>query len=113
MAPTASRTIRRSEDVRLVLQTGARRPEGRVVLYVRPSEGTTRVAFVSSRRAGDAVDRNRARRLLREAWRALVPRIREGYDVVVMARPEIRGAKMQDVAEDLARALLGAGVIVE
>jgi RNase P protein component len=50
---------------------------------------------------------------LREAWRSLLPRVREGYDVVFMARPDIRGARMQDVAAEMAEALQATGVIIE
>ena len=97
----------------LVLRTGTRRRERRMVLYVLASGGPTRAAFASPRSAGGAVHRNRARRLMREAWRSLRPRVREGYDVVFMARPDIRGATMRDVAEEMAGALRTAGVIIE
>jgi RNase P protein component len=48
---------------------------------------------------------------MREAWRALAPRVRSNYDVVAVARSEIRGTKMQDVMSDLERALHAAGLI--
>jgi hypothetical protein len=48
---------------------------------------------------------------MREAWRGLAPRIRSNFDVIAVARSEIRGAKMQDVMSDLERALGAAGVI--
>jgi ribonuclease P protein component len=82
-----------------------------VILYVLPSEDWTRVGFVSTRNVGSAVARNRARRLLREAWRVLAPQIKGTYDVVAVARSEIRGAKMQDVVSDMERALMAARVI--
>jgi ribonuclease P protein component len=82
-----------------------------VILYVLPSEDWTRVGFVSSRNVGSAIARNRARRLLREAWRGLAPRIKGNYDVVAVARSEIRGAKMQDVVSDMERALMAARLI--
>jgi ribonuclease P protein component len=80
-------------------------------VYVLPSEGLTRVGFVSSRAVGRAVARNRARRLLREAWRELAPRIKSNYDVVAMARSEVRGVKMQDVMSAMERALIAAGLV--
>jgi ribonuclease P protein component len=80
-------------------------------VYVLPSEGGTRVGFVCSRNVGGAVARNRARRLLREAWRELAPRIRPNHDVVAVARPEVRGAKMQEVKADMERALNSAGLV--
>jgi len=69
----------------------------------------SRLGLVVSKQVGGAVERNRAKRLIREAVniRALVP----GWDVVVIARPGIRGAKCQDVERELCRLLSKAGVV--
>lgn len=82
----------------------------RVVLYVAQAPGPPRAAFIAGRRLGGAVVRNRARRVLREAWRALAPRVREGHHVVLVARREIVGAKTTDVSEELGALLARAGV---
>jgi ribonuclease P protein component len=108
---TSSSTTLTASEIGTVRRKGKRLEEGRVVVYVLPSEGGTRVGFVCSRSVGGAVARNRARRLLREAWRELGPRIRRNHDVVAVARPEVRGAKMQDVKSDMERALRSAGVV--
>ena len=63
-------------------------------MYVLPTSGLTRAAFVCGRKVGGAVERNRARRILREAWRSLAGTVRSGHDVVFVARPEIVGASM-------------------
>lgn len=80
-----------------------------MVLYLLPGKGRTRTAFVCGRRVGGAVARNRARRLLREAWRDVSPRVQSGLDVVFVARPEIRGARTQDLIADMTRTLVDAG----
>src|SRR6266508_6614918 len=85
--------IRTDGEIRAVLVGGIRRAERGMVVYVLPMGGPTRAAFVCGRKVGGAVQRNRARRILREAWRALADRVRSGYDVVFVARPEIGGAK--------------------
>jgi ribonuclease P protein component len=82
-----------------------------VVVYVAPGAGESRAAFVAGRKIGSAVERNRARRLLRAAWASVAPQVRAGFDVVIAARPEIRGAKTRDVVEEMAVALDGAGVM--
>jgi len=81
-----------------------------MVVYVVPSQQLTRAAFVCGRRVGGAVGRNRGRRLLREAWRTLAARVQGPFDMVFVARPEIQGAKTQDVIADMNRALVAAGV---
>jgi len=82
-----------------------------MVLYVLPEGSTTRVGFACPRAIGGAVVRNRARRLMKEAWRACASRVREGYEVMIVARPEIRGAKLAEVSADLERVLVTAGVL--
>jgi ribonuclease P protein component len=82
-----------------------------VILYLRPAEPGVRVAFVSSRRVGGAVVRNRARRLMREAWRAAAPELQGGFDIVLVARPDIEGARMQEVLADVRAALAHGGAM--
>jgi ribonuclease P protein component len=75
-----------------------------VVLFVAP--GTGRVAVVAGRRIGSAVRRNRARRILRAAWRELAPGIGPGRDVVLVAKGAIAEAKTQDLVAEMNGLLL-------
>ena len=75
----------------------------RVVLFLAPGSGE--VALVASRRVGGAVQRNRARRILREAWREVAPPAADGNDVVIVAREAIRGAKTQDLVAEMTELL--------
>ncbi len=81
----------------------------RVVAFVAPGRGE--VAFVVGRRVGGAVARNRARRIMRAAWREVARRVPGGYDVVWVARASIRGAKTQDVVPEMERVLRQARVM--
>ncbi len=52
-----------------------------------------RVGFTCSKKVGNAVARNRAKRRLREVARAVLPgEGREGWDYVLIGRPEITAA---------------------
>lgn len=86
-------------------------PHRMLVLVARPNElGYPRFGFVAPRRLGKAVVRNRARRLLREAARLLLPLVEGGWDIVLIAREPIRDVKMQQVRDALAQTLQRAGI---
>jgi ribonuclease P protein component len=73
-----------------------------VVSAVRPPpDAAPRVAFIVSRRySPKAVVRNRARRLLREAYRQTVAQLQPAW-VVLIPRQRLQQARMQDVLTDL------------
>jgi ribonuclease P protein component len=74
-----------------------------------------RVGLSVGKKLGGAVGRNRAKRLLREAYAAIKrsPGLRTGYLVVLAARDEIRDKKMNDVEAELRRAFRVLGLTCE
>jgi ribonuclease P protein component len=66
-----------------------------------------RVGFTCSKKVGKAVVRNRAKRRLRAAARAVLPRLgRAGWDYVLVGRPEVTVARrFADLVGDLETAL--------
>ena len=80
----------------------------RVVVFLAPGSG--RAAVVASRRVGGAVQRNRARRILREAWAQVSPQVSEGFDAVLVAREAVRGAKTQDLVAEMMNVLRRDGL---
>ena len=72
------------------------------MLVAHPNDvGHTRVGVTASRLLGNAVERNRARRLLREAARRCYPHIHPGWDLVLIARVPMRDAQMPQVRQAL------------
>jgi len=59
----------------------------------------SRFGFIVSRRVGSAVVRNRVKRRLREVVRRHLGEIPRGWDVVLVARPPIAGAKFSEIEE--------------
>jgi ribonuclease P protein component len=67
------------------------------------------VGFTTSRKIGNAVIRNRARRRLRAAAAGLLPELgREGHDYVLVARRTTPSCPFPTLLGDITRALAGA-----
>lgn len=103
--------LSRSADVRLVFDTGRRRSGDLLVLHAMPTPASpaagaptptgVRLTAVASKKVGNAVARNRAKRLLRAAARQQV--WRDGLDVVLVARPACVSSDVRAVGDELGR----------
>jgi len=67
--------------------------------------GSGGYALVAGKKVGGAVQRNRARRILRAALREIAPRGMDGHDIVLVAREGIRGARTQDLITEMTELL--------
>ena len=76
-------------EIREVFDKGKRIGCQGAKLFVLKNElPRNRICFTFSRGFGTAVERNRARRLGREAYRNLKPRLRCGYDLILLVYPD-------------------------
>jgi ribonuclease P protein component len=91
----------------LAAATGAKSPATAFVLQVRKRQdgGPVRVGFTVSRKVGNAVERNRVRRRLREIVRKAPVGLRTGHDYVLIGRRAALGLPFDRMIEDLDRAL--------
>ena len=76
-----------------------------VLLYRKNRLDYSRISFLASKKVGNSVKRNRARRLMKEAFRLSGAVISPGYDIVVIARQPIIDAGVRDVMHSLMNAL--------
>ena len=81
--------LSRSAEFERVYRHGRSTANRHLVLYAFPNSdaGGCRLGLSVSRKVGGAVERNRVKRLLREAFANVESSLREGHDFVVVARP--------------------------
>lgn len=97
--------LRRDDDFRRIYQRG-RSTGGKyvVVFCLRNGFDYNRVAYLASKKVGNSVRRNRARRLMRESMRQIGP-VEQGYDIILIARNTINDRKCADVKKSIEAAL--------
>ena len=104
--------LTRSTDFKRVRRTGKSYAHPFVVLVTQVSETPrVRVGVTAGRSVGGAVQRNRAKRILREAMRPLIPELFPGWDLVLIARPALLSATLQEVRQVLTSSLRRAKII--
>ena len=106
--PAIQRLTKRSEF--LACARAPSSAKGAVVVQARPRGDDTaqvRVGFTATKRIGGAVERNRAKRRMREAARALLPDFgAPGVDYVIIARGGVLTRPWPRLLDDVKTALL-------
>ncbi|HET8524725.1 MAG TPA: ribonuclease P protein component, partial [Thermomicrobiales bacterium] len=94
--------LRRESEVRVARARGKAYADGPLVVRVKANPERTahnRYAVVAGKRVGKAVERNRCKRLVREAIRRLHPQLKQGHDLVFIIRGGVEELTGLDVAE--------------
>jgi ribonuclease P protein component len=100
--------LSRSAEFDRVYREGRSHASRHLVLYAFPREEQSdepRLGVSVGRKVGGAVERNRVKRLLREAFWALGETLPDGHDFVVVARPDAGELARRDGEEGIERAL--------
>ena len=104
--------LTRSTDFKRVRRSGKSYAHPLVVLIVLPNcSPHTHFGIAASRSVGSAVQRNRAKRMLREALRPLLPEVQPGWDAVLLSRAPTVQASLHQVQEGLRSCLRRANLL--
>jgi ribonuclease P protein component len=97
-----SRILRGREAFREVREAGKRvAGKGLVLNYLNIAGSRRRVAFIVPKAVGNAVERNRIRRHLREIYRQMQERLEEGLISVWIVRRQAAGREQSDYAMEM------------
>jgi ribonuclease P protein component len=100
--------IRRRAEFQQVYEHGLRTHARFMTLFILANNlPVTRLGVAATRKLGDAVHRNRAKRLVREVFRR--NKTLPGFDVVVVPRPELLDAEFSSLEADYRTALRRRG----
>ena len=104
---TKARRVRRRGEFKRVFDLSLRMKGRYLTVLMAPNPaGTRRLGIVASRKLGDAVRRNRAKRLIRDIFRRTVETSTDmGYDVVVIPRRELFDAPFTSLELDFRSAV--------
>ena len=83
------------------------------ILKNRRATAKTMLGITVSKKRGKAVERNRAKRIIREAFRRLYPQVKEGYIIVVVARQSCMDSTSAVVYSQLKEILDGAALLCD
>ncbi len=104
--------LTRSTDFKRVRRFGKSFAHPLIVLVAMPGEtGKLKIAVSAGRSVGGAVQRNRAKRLIREAIRPLLPGIPPGWNMVFISRHGLSQAALEETQAAVQSLLLRAQLL--
>ena len=104
-------TLKENKDFRRLYHRGKSYVSPVLVTYVMKNrKAGLRIGFTTSKKIGIAVQRNRSRRIMREAFRLIAPELNTGYDFVFVARGKTPFVKCEAVKRAMTKQLKEAGV---
>ncbi len=106
--------MKENKDFRRLYYRGKNRASLCLVTYACKSKRKiNRIGITTSKKIGNAVERNRSRRVIRAAYSQLEDRINGNWDFVFVARSRTSKVKMQQVLNDMQDQFKMLGVIDE
>ena len=97
-------TVKENYEFRRIYAKGKSGVSPCLVVYCRPNRReNNRLGVTVSAKLGHAVVRNRVRRRLREIFRLSQPEMKQGYDIIIVARSRAVRATYRELTKDFLR----------
>ena len=97
-------TLKKNHEFQRLYRKGTSAAGGAMVLYCRKNGlGRNRLGLTASVKLGSAVTRNRCRRRMREVYRLNSPLMRQGWDVIIVARGRTATAPWKELNDTFLR----------
>ena len=107
-------SLKRHKEFRFTYRTGRQVGGGSFVLVTaRNRKGKVQVGFSVSKKIGNSVTRNRAKRRLKACFSPLLPRVKPGYNLIFIARSGALTAPFLSMQKSMVAALQRSGVYEE
>ncbi len=104
--------LKENRDFRRVYNKGKSSVSPYFVVYIMKNRwDVTRLGITVGKKIGNAVKRNRAKRVITAAFSTVYPQLQSGYDFVIVARTRILNVKSTEVASSLIKNLNSFGVL--
>lgn len=104
--------LNKNGDFRALYHRGKSQVHPALVTYARRNRlGVCRAGITTGKKVGGAVQRNRCRRVIREAYRELLPSLKGGWDFVFVARRRTVDVKSTQVTRVMAAQLRDLGAL--
>ncbi len=112
MLPLKNR-LKKQKDFKLVFRQGKGYREKEIFIKIlKKRDSSLRFGFVVSKKISNkAVRRNKLKRRLREVVRSMLPHIKQGYDIVIVALPGAEEYNFWELQEIVLRAFQKARII--
>ena len=113
---TFRQRIRLGSDYKSILRRGQRYYTDSSILFVKKNSDTTlasRVGFITSKKVGNAVIRNRLRRKFREYVRINITRFQPGFDLVFVISKNAAEKDTYQLIQEIKKQLQRSGVVLD
>lgn len=88
----------KNQEFREVYNNRTSKANKMLIMYIKKnSMNMNRLGISVSKKIGNSIIRHRFCRLVRESFRLNQDKLKNGYDIVIVARPGVVGVKCQDI----------------